>query len=169
MSIEVEVQRWVLREGLHVLRPLTPKTACRRAMFVTSKLWEALNGPWESEDDEERFGRLYADLVQFVEGRRIDHNYFKNLWPRRDGVWEIRSVRPSPSVRVLGRFATKDVFIATNFELRNELGEFDSREWREAKRRCLAEWRHLFNSYPALIGNTIHDHISDAIDGKYFR
>ena len=163
------MQWWLENGGLHMVRPLTRNSPCRRAMFVTTNVWEVLNGPWENEDDEDRFGRLYADLVQFVEGRRIDHNYVKNLWPPRDAVWEIRSVRPRPSVRVLGRFAKKDVFIATNFELRNGLGEFDSRAWREAKRRCLAEWRHLFNSYPALIGSTIHDHISDAIDGKYFR
>jgi hypothetical protein len=169
MSIQDEIQWWVQRGGLYLVRPLARNAPCRRAMFVRPQVWQALNGPWSSDDDEDRFARLQADLEQFIEGRRIDPTYFKGLAPRRDGIWAIRSVRPSPSIRVLGRFAEKDVFVATNYELRAPLGGFENRAWREAKRHCLAEWRKLFPTYSALIGSTIHDHVSDAIDGKYFR
>jgi len=61
-------------------------------------------------------------LEQFAEGQSIDPAYLKLLAPARDAVWEIRSVRPAPSIRVLGRFAEYDVFVATNYALRKPLG-----------------------------------------------
>ena len=72
-------------------------------------------------------GTLQADLELFAEGQPIDPKYLFLLYPPAEGVWEIRSIRPHPSIRVLGLFAQKDVFIATNLELRENLGGWQSR------------------------------------------
>ena len=89
--------------------------------------------------------------------------------PMRDGVWEIRSVRPEPSIRVLGLFAEKDTFIATNAALREDLGGWQSKQWKDPKRLAKVRWRQLFNTYPPLKATKPKLLVSGAIDGKYFK
>jgi hypothetical protein len=59
-------------------------------------------------------------LDLFAEGAPIGPKYLFLLYRADEAVWEIRSVRPNPSIRVLGRFAAKDIFVATNFALRDD-------------------------------------------------
>ena len=80
-----------------------------------------------------RMGRLDADLEHFVVSPEIDPKYLFHLYPSQDCVWEIRSVRDDPSIRVLGMFAAKDVFVATNFALREDLGGWQSPGMEERK------------------------------------
>jgi hypothetical protein len=84
-------------------------------------------------------------------------------------VWEIKSPKPRPVLRVFGRFAEKDVLIATNLGDRATLGGWGSREWRDAIETCKAEWRRLFPSWEPLCKGSIHDYVSNAIDGKYYK
>jgi len=135
-------------------------------MYLTEELYLAISGP--NPKDVERFARLEADLADFVTSPTLDPGYLKSLWPARDGVWAIRSVRPKPSIRVLGLFAAKDKFVATNFALRKKLGGFDSAQWRIEKRRAKTIWRQLFPSYPYIPGRNVDELFSGAIDGKYF-
>lgn len=118
---------------------------------------------------ELRIAQLQADLEVFVEGRSIDPKYLFLLYPMRDGVWEIRSVRDRPSIRVLGLFACKDVFIATNHALREDLGDWNSREWKAVQREARAEWRRLFGAYDPQITTDIRELVTGALDGKYFK
>src|SRR5262245_14247707 len=131
MSIEALI-RW--RVGERRLFPLFPKAAGatpRRAIFLTEELWQLLNTEHDDPEMEDRLGDLLADLEFFVENGRVHPKYLFLLYPARDGVWEIRSAIPSPSIRVLGLFAGRDVFIATNFALRETLGGWQSREWKD--------------------------------------
>lgn len=109
------------------------------------------------------------DLELFAEGQPIDPKYLFLLYPARDAVWEIRSVRDAPSIRVLGLFAAKDVFIATNHALRETLGGWESREWKVVKRAARACWNRLFGTYQPLTSTNVRDLVSGAIDGKYFK
>lgn len=140
-----------------------------RAMLITPRLREYLLGPWDSLVEEDRAGRLRADLEVFVGGTTIDPKYLRRLYPSRDDVWEIRSVRDAPTIRVIGGFVEKDFFVATNHAHRSELGGWQSRQWRDVKQRCKCDWSNLFHTYPRHTGATIHDYISNALDGKYFR
>jgi len=63
-------------------------------MYLTEELYLAISGP--NPKDVERFARLEADLADFVTSPTLDPGYLKSLWPARDGVWAIRSVRPKP-------------------------------------------------------------------------
>ena len=86
-----------------------------------------------------------------------------------DAVWEIRSAADAPSIRVLGLFADKDVFIATNFELREDLGGWQSRAWKEVKRKAKAIWVWLFQTHKPIITTDINNVVSGALNGKYFK
>lgn len=138
-------------------------------MFVSEDIWALLSTEHEDEEMEERLGALQADLEQFAEGRSIDPKYLFLLYPACEGVWEIRSVRPEPSIRVLGFFAKKDVFVATNLALRETLGGWESREWKDVKRLARARWGHLFHTYQPLISTSLSDLVTGAINGKYFK
>jgi len=155
-----------------MLFPIIPKaagTSPRRAMFVSEALWDLLKTPHPDPDWEERIGLLHADLEVFAEGMPIHPKYLFLLYPSREAVWEIRSIRPDPSIRVLGRFARKNVFVATNYALRDELGGWQSRNWRDVKVRARAIWTNLFHTYPPVKTINVHEVVSGAIDGKYFK
>lgn len=138
-------------------------------MFVSEDIWALLSTEHEDLEMEERVGTLQADLEQFAEGRSIDPKYLFLLYPASEGVWEIRSVRPEPSIRVLGFFAKKDVFVATNLALRENLGGWESREWKDVKRSARTRWEHLFHTYQPLISTNLSDLVTGAINGKYFK
>jgi len=138
-------------------------------MFVGEELWSLLNSAEGDQQWELRVANLQADLETFVEGRAIDPKYLFLLYPAREAVWEIRSARDQPSIRVLGLFARRDVFIATNFALREDLGGWDSRAWKDVKRMARTKWGHYFHTYQPIASTNIHQLVTGALDGRYFR
>jgi hypothetical protein len=114
-------------------------------------------------------GFLQADLESFADGTELHPRYLFLLYPARQAVWEIRSTRHDPSIRVLGCFAERDVFIATNYALREQLGGWQSRAWRDVKVRARTIWTHLFHTYQPVITTNVHDVVTGAINGKYFK
>lgn len=138
-------------------------------MFLSGELWDLLRFEHEDQDLEERLGILQADLEFFVTSKTIDPKYLFHLYPPRDAVWEIRSVRPDPSIRVLGLFAAKDLFIATNHAMRAELGGWQSRQWKVVKRTARARWTQLFLPYLPEIGTDATKLVTGALDGRYFK
>jgi hypothetical protein len=169
MSIENEIADRVQRKMLFPLLPRAPGSPVRRALFVAEDLWSILTSDIGDPEWERRVGQLQADLEVFVEGRVIDPKYLFLLYPCAKGVWEIRSVRDQPSIRVLGLFAKRDVFIATNAALREDLGGWQSREWKEVKRRAQAQWRWLFPSYQPVVSSHVQDVATGALNGRYFK
>lgn len=167
MSI-AEMIRWRVAEN--AIYPLIPVSgSVLRAMFVTESLWMALNASYEDEEMEDRMGRLQADLEFFASSPAIDPKYLFHLYPARDAVWEIRSVRDAPSIRVLGLFAQKDTFIATAFAFRADLDGWQSRAWKQVRRTARQRWATLFNPYTPRITTNVHDVVTGAVNGKYFK
>jgi hypothetical protein len=164
-DVERALDWWIKQEELFELEPMPHREKRLRSMYLSSELYQGISNP--PPDDTERFARLEADLATFVTSPTIDPGYLKGLWPRRDGIWAIRSVRPSPSIRVLGLFAEKDRFVATNYAVRSELGGFESKQWREAKRRAGVIWRRLFPTYPFNSSREVNDLFTGAINGNY--
>jgi hypothetical protein len=80
------------------------------------------------------------------------------LFPGVDEVWEIRSRDPKPGLRIFGRFAERNVFVALNWSDRTSLGPQGSREWATAIRTCKAEWRKLFATYEPISGMPLDDY-----------
>ena len=138
-------------------------------MFATESLWKLLDSPVGDSEWEERIADLQADLEIFSEGRDVHPKYMFLLYPASEAVWEIRSVSHDPSIRVLGLFAAKDVFIATNYALREDLNGWQSREWKNVKKVARTQWTWLFHTYRPLESSNIRDLVNGALDGKYFK
>ncbi len=169
MSIREVLEDRVERKVLYLLQPRVPGIASRRAMFVCEGLWNLLESPEGDDAWEKRVGELRADLEVFVSQKDIHPKYLFLLYPAADGVWEIRSTDPDPSIRVLGLFPEKDVFVATNYALRKCLGGWQSRAWKEVKRTAQATWRAVFDPYNPITTTNVHDVVTGAVCGKYFK
>lgn len=130
--------------------------------------------------DPHNAGQLRAWLDGFTAGRRVTVGSDKNrqvdmkiLNPRADEVWEIRK-RHEPSTRIFGRFAMKDVFVATNIRTSADLfsiqwitdGYVRWPVWRQEIRRCKAVWRSIFALYEPVSGGQLDDYLSHAIDER---
>jgi hypothetical protein len=169
MSIRDEITDRVRRGMLHPLLPQAAGAAPRRAMFVSEGLWHALTSPEGDDEWERRVGELRADLELFVAGEPVHPKYLFLLYPACDAVWEVRSTGTDPSIRVLGLFAEKDVYIATNYAHREWLGGWQSREWKRFKRMAKAIWLWLFPTHQPIVTSKVSDLVTGAIDGRYFK
>ena len=142
-----------------------------RVLFAARALYEEIKQAGDQNDsDSFRIGQLLADIEQFTSGRAItvgygsdDHCMMKLLAPTVDEVWEMRSRDPKPSLRVFGRFAGPDVFIATHKARRRDLGGWGSEEWAIEIRRCKALWRQIFPSYQPFSGSLASDYITENV------
>ena len=162
------------RLGRGMLQPLIPRSnqpMRYRALLMTERFQQEISEASEEYLDKVRRGELRADLETFITQPTLDHKYLFWLHPLTDCVWEIRSVREEPTIRVLGFFPEKDVFIATNINRRDELGGWESEAWKQAKRDALAQWRVIFHTYQPLgkNGEDTDDFFSGAIPGKFFK
>lgn len=169
MSMEDLIKDKVAKGMLFPLLPKARGMAPVRAMFVAEELWGVLNSPEGDDEWEQRVAELQADLERFVDGQAITPEYLKLLYPAKEAIWEIRSVAHKPSIRVLGLFQAKDVFIATNFALREDLGGWQSRAWRDVKRMARTVWNWLFHTYSPKVTIDIRQLVSGALNGKYFK
>jgi hypothetical protein len=113
---------------------------------------------------ERAFRLLSAQFQNFIIGRTVpvalepDHKKaeWARLKPGNHEVWETRVRNVSPELRVFGRFADIDTFVALNLY---EGWEVKGRpKWDEAKARCQSDWSALFPD-PPVQGRVIRDYI----------
>jgi hypothetical protein len=128
----------------------------RRKPVYNTGPW--LNGKWMS-----RCMALRAALDRFSQGGVIPiaarplsggkSSFMRQLFRWREEVWEIRSLE-EPGIRVLGRFADTDLFIALTWHKRADLLGPKSRQWRDAIIGCKTNWVNLFPAYPPKSGGS---------------
>ncbi len=80
--------------------------------------------------------------------------------PEKYERWEIRSVRPSPSIRVFGRFAEPDVFVATHAVERKTLRAKGDMAWDINLVQCEQSWQEIFGSLLPFLGAAFEDYIT---------
>jgi hypothetical protein len=153
MSIAEQIEELKRTGRLFPVLSYAPGTATRRVLLVGEDLWTRLNPPWESDEEEVRFMTLRAYLDVYTEGRAITPGFLFQLTPRRDEVWEIKAPRPRPGLRVFGRFAGLDVFVALHYAARDVLAGWQSRTWRDAIEICKSEWQKLFLTWEPFSGH----------------
>lgn len=107
-----------------------------------------------------RWAKLDADIAHYVEGGYINWGLMKWLDPQSQEVWELRSVRPKPSIRVFGRFAEPNVFIATHLAYRKSLKDKWSREFWDEIFECERRWKTLTDEGP-FKGDAYTDYITE--------
>lgn len=149
------------RGDLIEYRPLFGGDPLRRRLLLPTDMASALKDPslFSLKYD---LGVLHNDLEVFVTGKILTfatgtHKscMLKVLDPWSDEVWEIRSRGIKPGVRVFGRFAAQDVFVATSMTDRSET------DFAQEIRRSKAAWRNIFNTYPPFSGQVPNDYISE--------
>ena len=90
--------------------------------------------------ERQRWAALEATFSRFIEGGRVDANVMRQLNEPKFEHWEIKNRRPRPGMRVFGRFALPDVFVATHIKDRNGLKGMNSLEYEMEKLVCEAHW-----------------------------
>jgi hypothetical protein len=71
----------------------------------------------------------------------------KWLDPKKYEHWELKSVRPRPSLRVFGRFACPDVFVGTHIVERTKLKGKWTIEWEIEKLTCEDHWKAALGNF----------------------
>ena len=169
MSISERIWQ-LLKEGKLVeVRPVRPQHEKIRSMYLVNALHSEIHLERNEESEKARFATLHADLVAFVTDPVIDQTYLFCLSPTGKGVWEIRSTRPKPSIRVFGMFSSKDTLIATHHVIRKPLGGWKTLEWKKEIQKTRQTWNQLFPAYKPLVSPNIDDVINGGLDGKYFK
>jgi hypothetical protein len=137
----------------------------RRKIYISREIKGFL------ESDDPLAEDTQVDLERFILGHLIvvalqrDHKKCRMARLNRpnDEVWEMRIYEANPQLRLFGRFACRDIFVALiGPEDRNFLEEED---FEEIKRDCKAEWNRLFvnlNHRP-VVGSNIYDYISEPV------
>lgn len=176
MSIHDEINSRLADGALFLLEPVMSGDSVQRTMLITPEIRFLLSGPWDTDSDARRANRLRADLERFITGQFIGlcltpyqarTAYMGRLDRPEDEVWDIRSVDPSPAIRVFGRFADLDVFIAllwrprsVDWARRRALRGGKSLEWHLAILECHERWGALFPGYQPVHGGNVGVYVS---------
>lgn len=158
MSIEDEIKLAKSSGRLSPVQPFPKWEGAHRVLLKSQTLQGQIDaGVVESLD---RWVRLEADLVHFVVGGKMNSKLLTQLDPPKFEHWEFRSVRPRPSIRVFGRFALPDVFVATHAIERAKLkGKWDF-TWEYEKLRCEDIWNEMFTC-PPFSGSHYTDYVTE--------
>ena len=112
-------------------------------------------------------GFIEEELVTVREGPPShDNAQVARLVP--DGVIELRCLSGAKgmSVRILGYFAEKNVFVGVAWRFRHQLGHFGSAAWDAAIEEARARWADLFPDDPPLNGVFPDDYLSGAVPAQ---
>jgi len=143
MLIDVAIQGAKTSGALIPFQPPVRWAASPRAFLMTQRLAQQIADALSSPDQHrvERWERLRADIAHFVENGMITWSFMRWLDPKKYEHWELRSVRPRPSLRVFGRFAEPNVFVGTHAVERTSLGAKWSLQWEMEKLECEEAWK----------------------------
>lgn len=172
-----EIAARVQSGELYLLKPEARGAAPKRVLLLTGTMKTAIvDGPWADKIEENRLaGTLRADLERFVSGdvlrvslggRGLAVEDMKRLQDTYE-IWEFKS-KAKKSIRVFGRFAGYDVFVATNWQWRYKLGAYGSDQWGAEINKCRTEWANLFQIHAPHTGDGIDVYTSDAEDAGLF-
>jgi hypothetical protein len=161
-EIAVHVQQGALIETIRRDLRATVNLNYRRWVYVSS----AIDKEISKSGNAPTFRKFSAQLQSFIIGRTVPvalkHDHKIAEWARLDPpgceVWEARIRHVKPELRVLGRFADVDIFIALNLYEGGELKK--KKDWDNAKARCQTDWAALFPHNPPVFGSVINDYVA---------
>jgi hypothetical protein len=162
------IQEWERSGELFHLPPVFASDSARRWLFCSQEIWQACHGPWTSEKEQKAWGHALGTLDAFITGRTIMVRFppSKNrlallalLEEETEDVWEFRCRDPKPQIRIFGRFAEADLFIALSWRFKSDC--HTGEHYEEAKEQCKKRWRYFFPSYKPFRGEDINDYVSE--------
>jgi hypothetical protein len=127
MSIRATIRDWERDGELVLMPPVLPFESLERVLFCSRNVWLALDGE-DSPRGKSNMARARATLDAYVAGKRIAVRLppSKNvkadlalLDDPLDEIWEFRCTSAKPQIRVFGRFAEQDLFIALIMRTKN--------------------------------------------------
>jgi hypothetical protein len=182
MSIRDLWEKRVQDHELFKLDFLIPGPPEARVVLMSPEMRDLVIGPWPETEMGDRCARLRGDLENILAGARVvicwtphkgrEHHQIGRLAPVEDNLFDIRSVCPSPGLRVLFHFAEKDVLVTHLCSPRSipvpwlqrlPLLGARSKAWRNAIRDAKSQWSILFPNFEPHSGNHIDDYISNAV------
>jgi hypothetical protein len=147
-----------------------------RVLVFADPIYELLEGPWTHPSFASRAARLRADLEAFVRGDPVSvcltpyeagDALFGRLAEPEDEVWDLRAREPNPALRLFGRFAAPDHFVAFDWRPRSKpwngrepLEGRDDPQWEAEKQKCTQQWVKLFPKHEPIHGGEVHDYIT---------
>lgn len=172
MSISTTILRCVEEGSLLPWAPGHPGAPSKRCLFLTPEIARELDPDgWEEPSLGQRYGQLAADFDRFTEGLQIPiamspyekakHAYLARIDPVEYGIWTLRSIDPSPAIRVFGAFIEVDHFVCLRTALRAELDGPNGPKWANAREDAIAIWNKITEDHTRLLGDHIEDYISE--------
>lgn len=153
---------------LYPFCPTSPIVHRYRQLHLTERFNEELFRTDRNVVELQRFATLEATLELFVTREHLAPNYLRGLSPKGCGVWEVKCWN-EPPIRAFGMFMARDILVITHCEYRDNLGPYESQEWKDEIRRCRAYIRNLFPTYNSLTSSDVNQVISGALNEQYFR
>lgn len=152
--------------------PAFAGTPSKRCLFVTPEIMAELNEEeWSDQSLGIRYGQLSADFDRFTEGQNISvamdpydkgkNAFLARISPENFGIWTLRSIDPSPAIRVFGAFFQVDHFVALKTALRADLDGPNGRKWANARENAIVLWNSVTEYQERIVGEKIEDYISE--------
>ena len=150
----------------------------KRTVLLSPEINALISGPWRDSAMRDRCYRLRADLENILAGARLtccdipreakEKHQIGRLDPIEDKIFDIRSLEPSPALRIIFHFAERDVFVihtcsprSVNVSWLTRLPLVNEKLWRRAISNGKARWSILFPGHEPP-GASIHDYLSNA-------
>jgi len=181
MSIRTEWKDHLAARRLFKLDFRFPGPPEKRVVLMAPEIAKLVLPPWPSTMMGDRCARLRADLENFLDGSAMNvcwmpfrgkqYHRLGRLDPVEQGIWDVRSVDPSPALRIFFCLAEKDIMVALGCSPRSipvpwletpPLGPREDERWSRAIRECRSAWGSLFPNYRPHVGATLDECISNA-------
>lgn len=175
-SIRAAIKRHVHAHRLHALDMTDASDRVERVLVFTEAVRTLLDGPWTHPSCASRAMRLRADLEAYVRGDPVSmclepyeagDAFFGRLAEPEEEVWDVRAREPNPALRLFGRFAAPDHFIAFDWRPRSKpwngrepLGDRHDPDWNTAKAECIGQWVTLFPKHEPVHGGTVDEYVT---------
>ena len=179
MSINGDLQTAVTQQLLLQFPMPLDSDRERRALFLSPEVHELVFGPYSNTAHAQRAGLLLGELESFVMGQTIalaltprSHKMgmMGLLEPSRQGVFDFRSLSPSPALRIFGRFYKTDVFVALTWRPRSKAVSWsdklpltDNQHWQDAVIECEKRWWEILPNSIAVTGTEAKRYVSTNI------
>jgi hypothetical protein len=181
MSIDDVLQSAIDRGDLTPLPMELPSDSQDRCVLLASEVVTLVFGPYVNAAHERRAAQLAADLESFVRKKEISISLtprgakkdakdadFGILDPPGHTTWDYRSRIPSPGIRLVGRFAKVDTFVALGWWPRSVPVTWsdklplidDELRWRIAMHHCETEWYKVLPDLIPVAGTEVENYVS---------
>ena len=142
MLITEQIEAALQSGSLVQAKPIAAWEGVPRVVLMCKPIFESLETGRQSIDEAERqcWAKVEAAFSHFIAGGLVTEQLLKQLKDYKNEHWAFRCRNPRPSIRVFGRFAMPDVFVATHAVSRTALRGMWSPEFEHEKLVCEEHW-----------------------------